>query len=62
MSFPVQDFTGKQRAREADPQILVASEAHTDVYKQWPTAMSPAWTVFYILQTVNNQPGPRLTN
>jgi hypothetical protein len=39
-----------------------AIEVQTGMYKQRPTMKSPAWTVFDILQTVNNQPSPRLTD
>ena len=37
----------------------VPIEAQTGVYEQRPTVMCPTWTVFNILHTVYNQPGPR---
>ena len=40
----------------------VAFAAQTSVNKQRPTKMSPTWTVFNVLHTVNNQPCPRLAD
>jgi hypothetical protein len=38
----------------------VASAVQTGVYKRRPTVVSPAWTVFTVFETVNNQPSPWL--
>jgi len=40
----------------------VAIEAQTGVYKQRRTSMSPTRAIFNVLETINDQPSPGLTD